>query len=120
MPRAQLYLSMAGGGRQRGARLLEAGEATQLGSILPLLLFPEIEEPIARVNASAYRLAAVVRSEGTAAPLGIALRRWGKIDEVAKGAIFLSGLAATCVIGTNLDVDGGTQLGDASKPRYRS
>lgn len=49
----------------------------------------------------------------------IPLRRWGEIPEVAEGAIFLSSSAASYVTGTILDVDGGTQLGDASAAQRR-
>jgi NAD(P)-dependent dehydrogenase (short-subunit alcohol dehydrogenase family) len=45
----------------------------------------------------------------------IPLKRWGEIDEVAEAAIFLSSASAAYVTGTILDVDGGSQLGDASR-----
>lgn len=44
----------------------------------------------------------------------IPLRRWGKIEEVADAAVWLCSSAATYVTGTIIDVDGGSQLGDAS------
>ena len=45
----------------------------------------------------------------------IPLKRWGKIDEIAEAAIFLSCESAKYITGTILDVDGGSQLGDASR-----
>ena len=45
----------------------------------------------------------------------IALKRWGEIDEIAEAAVFLSSASAAYVTGTILDVDGGSQLGDASR-----
>ncbi|MBV9509189.1 MAG: SDR family oxidoreductase [Caulobacteraceae bacterium] len=45
----------------------------------------------------------------------IPMRRWGEIEEVAEAAVFLSSASATYVTGTILDVDGGSQLGDASR-----
>jgi NAD(P)-dependent dehydrogenase (short-subunit alcohol dehydrogenase family) len=45
----------------------------------------------------------------------IPLKRWGRIDEVAEAAVFLSSGSAAYVTGTILDVDGGSQLGDASR-----
>lgn len=45
----------------------------------------------------------------------LALKRWGTIDEVAEAAIFLSSSSASYVTGTILEVDGGAQLGDASR-----
>lgn len=45
----------------------------------------------------------------------IPMRRWGEIEEVAEAAVFLSSPSATYVSGTILDVDGGSQLGDASR-----
>lgn len=45
----------------------------------------------------------------------IPLKRWGEIDEVAEAAVFLSSSSAAYVTGTILDVDGGSQLGDASR-----
>lgn len=45
----------------------------------------------------------------------IPLKRWGEIDEIAEAAVFLSSASAAYVTGTILDVDGGSQLGDASR-----
>lgn len=45
----------------------------------------------------------------------IAMKRWGKIDEVADCAVFLSSPAAAYITGTILDCDGGSQIGDASR-----
>ncbi|GAA4542338.1 SDR family oxidoreductase [Pseudonocardia xishanensis] len=45
----------------------------------------------------------------------IPMRRWGEIEEVAEAAVFLCSSSATYVSGTILDVDGGSQLGDASR-----
>lgn len=45
----------------------------------------------------------------------IPLKRWGRIDEVAEAAVFLSSASASYVTGTILDCDGGSQLGDASR-----
>ena len=45
----------------------------------------------------------------------IPLKRWGRIDEVAEAAVFLSSQSASYVTGTILDCDGGSQLGDASR-----
>jgi NAD(P)-dependent dehydrogenase (short-subunit alcohol dehydrogenase family) len=45
----------------------------------------------------------------------IPLKRWGEIDEIAEAAVFLSSESARYVTGTILDVDGGSQLGDASR-----
>jgi NAD(P)-dependent dehydrogenase (short-subunit alcohol dehydrogenase family) len=45
----------------------------------------------------------------------IPLKRWGEIDEIAEAAVFLSSTSAAYVTGTILDVDGGSQLGDASR-----
>jgi NAD(P)-dependent dehydrogenase (short-subunit alcohol dehydrogenase family) len=47
----------------------------------------------------------------------IPLKRWGEIDEIAEAAIFLSSASAAYVTGTILDVDGGSQLGDASRSK---
>lgn len=44
----------------------------------------------------------------------IALKRWGTIEEIAEGAVFLCSDAARYVTGTILDIDGGSQLGDAT------
>ena len=44
----------------------------------------------------------------------IPLRRYGTKDEIGDAAVFLSSDAARYVTGTILDVDGGSQLGDAS------
>ena len=45
----------------------------------------------------------------------IAMGRWGEIGEVAECAVFLSSPSASYITGTILDVDGGSQLGDASR-----
>jgi len=45
----------------------------------------------------------------------IPLKRWGEIPEVAEGAVFLCSSSAQYVTGTILDIDGGSQLGDASR-----
>ncbi len=44
----------------------------------------------------------------------IAMKRWGEIDEIAEGAAFLCSDAARYITGTILDIDGGSQLGDAT------
>lgn len=44
----------------------------------------------------------------------IPMKRWGEIDEIAEAAVFLCSDAAQYITGTILDVDGGSQLGDAS------
>lgn len=45
----------------------------------------------------------------------IAMKRWGKIEEVAESAVFLCSPAAGYITGTILDCDGGSQIGDASR-----
>jgi NAD(P)-dependent dehydrogenase (short-subunit alcohol dehydrogenase family) len=45
----------------------------------------------------------------------IPLKRWGRSAEVADAAIWLCSAAASYVTGTIIDVDGGSQLGDASR-----
>lgn len=45
----------------------------------------------------------------------IAMKRWGRIDEVADSAVFLCSPAASYISGTILDCDGGSQVGDASR-----
>ena len=45
----------------------------------------------------------------------IAMKRWGFIDEIAEGAVFLCSDAAKYVTGTILDIDGGSSLGDATQ-----
>ncbi|WOF41674.1 SDR family oxidoreductase [Sphingopyxis indica] len=45
----------------------------------------------------------------------IAMRRWGRIEEVAESAVFLCSPAASYITGTILDCDGGSQVGDASR-----
>lgn len=45
----------------------------------------------------------------------IAAKRWGEIDEVADAAVWLCSDAASYVTGTIIDVDGGSQIGDASR-----
>jgi NAD(P)-dependent dehydrogenase (short-subunit alcohol dehydrogenase family) len=43
------------------------------------------------------------------------MRRWAEIGEVAETAMFLSSASAAYITGAIIDVDGGTQLGDASR-----
>ncbi len=45
----------------------------------------------------------------------VALRRYGEADEIAEAAVFLSSESAAYITGTILDVDGGSQVGDASE-----
>ena len=45
----------------------------------------------------------------------IPLKRWGRIDEIAETAVFLCSASAAYITGTIIDVDGGSQLGDASR-----
>jgi NAD(P)-dependent dehydrogenase (short-subunit alcohol dehydrogenase family) len=45
----------------------------------------------------------------------IAMKRWGEIEEIAEGAVFLCSDAARYITGTVLDIDGGSQLGDATQ-----
>ena len=45
----------------------------------------------------------------------IAMKRWGYIDEIAEGAVFLSSEAAKYITGAILDIDGGSSLGDATQ-----
>lgn len=45
----------------------------------------------------------------------IALRRYGRVEEVADCAAFLASDSATYITGTILDCDGGYQLGDATR-----
>jgi NAD(P)-dependent dehydrogenase (short-subunit alcohol dehydrogenase family) len=45
----------------------------------------------------------------------IALKRWGEVDEIADAAVFLCSPAAAYITGTIIDVDGGSQIGDASR-----
>lgn len=44
----------------------------------------------------------------------IPMKRWGEVSEVAEGAVFLCSASADYVTGTILDIDGGSQLGDAA------
>lgn len=44
----------------------------------------------------------------------IPMKRWGEVEEIAEAAVFLCSDAARYITGTILDVDGGSQLGDAS------
>ncbi|MDZ4373094.1 MAG: SDR family oxidoreductase [Phenylobacterium sp.] len=44
----------------------------------------------------------------------IPMKRWGEVEEIAEAAVFLCSDAAQYITGTILDVDGGSQLGDAS------
>lgn len=50
----------------------------------------------------------------------IAMKRWGEVDEIAEGAVFLCSDAARYVTGTILDIDGGSQLGDATRRSLES
>ena len=50
----------------------------------------------------------------------IAMKRWGEVDEIAEGAVFLCSGAARYVTGTILDIDGGSQLGDATRRSLES
>ncbi len=43
------------------------------------------------------------------------MKRWGTVNEIAEAAVFLCSPSAKYITGTILDVDGGSQLGDASK-----
>ncbi len=45
----------------------------------------------------------------------LAMRRYGRRDEVGDAAIYLCSTAASYVTGTIMDCDGGTQLGDAGR-----
>ena len=45
----------------------------------------------------------------------IAAKRWGEIGEIADAAVWLCSDAAGYVTGTIVDVDGGSQVGDASR-----
>jgi NAD(P)-dependent dehydrogenase (short-subunit alcohol dehydrogenase family) len=45
----------------------------------------------------------------------IPMRRWAEIGEVAEAALFLSSASAAYITGVIIDVDGGSQLGDASR-----
>ena len=45
----------------------------------------------------------------------IPLKRWGEVAEIAEAAVFLCSPSAHYITGTILDVDGGSQLGDASR-----
>jgi NAD(P)-dependent dehydrogenase (short-subunit alcohol dehydrogenase family) len=45
----------------------------------------------------------------------IALKRWGEIEEIAEGAVFLCSDAARYITGTILEIDGGSSLGDATQ-----
>jgi len=45
----------------------------------------------------------------------IAVKRWGEIGEIADAAVWLCSDAAAYVTGTIIDVDGGSQIGDASR-----
>src|SRR3546814_4267378 len=45
----------------------------------------------------------------------IAMKRWGRVEEVAESTVFLCSPAAGYITGTILDSDGGRQVGDASR-----
>ena len=45
----------------------------------------------------------------------IPLKRWGEVQEIGEAAVFLSSPSAQYITGAILDVDGGSQLGDASR-----
>ncbi|MGH6787461.1 MAG: SDR family oxidoreductase [Novosphingobium sp.] len=44
----------------------------------------------------------------------IAMKRWGEVEEIAECAVFLCSDAARYITGTIIDVDGGSQIGDAT------
>ena len=67
--------------------------------------------PIADTEGMA-RLAPTPEAE-TAIKARVPLRRYGTKEEIGDAAVFLSSDAARYVTGTILDVDGGSQLGDA-------
>jgi len=70
--------------------------------------------PIAGTEGMA-RLAPKSNEVGQTSFPSIALGRWGEISEVAESAVFLVSSSATYVTGTIIDVDGGSQVGDASR-----
>jgi NAD(P)-dependent dehydrogenase (short-subunit alcohol dehydrogenase family) len=45
----------------------------------------------------------------------IPAKRWGEVEEIGEAAVFLSSPSAQYITGAILDVDGGSQLGDASR-----
>lgn len=45
----------------------------------------------------------------------IAMKRWGLVEEIAEGAVFLSSAAAKYITGAIIDIDGGSSLGDATQ-----
>jgi len=53
--------------------------------------------------------------EGTEGMARIAIRRFGRRDEIGDAAVYLSSAAASFVTGTIFDCDGGSRLGDASR-----
>jgi NAD(P)-dependent dehydrogenase (short-subunit alcohol dehydrogenase family) len=70
--------------------------------------------PIAGTEGMA-RLAPGSEGRSTGTHERIAMRRWGEIDEVAEAAVWLCSPSAAYVTGTIVDVDGGSQLGDATR-----
>jgi NAD(P)-dependent dehydrogenase (short-subunit alcohol dehydrogenase family) len=70
--------------------------------------------PIAGTEGMA-RLAPGSEGRGNVVHERIALKRWGEIEEVAEAAVFLCSPSAAYITGTIVDVDGGSQLGDATR-----
>jgi NAD(P)-dependent dehydrogenase (short-subunit alcohol dehydrogenase family) len=70
--------------------------------------------PIAGTEGMA-RLAPGSEGRSTGTHERIAMRRWGEIDEVAEAAVWLCSDSSAYVTGTIVDVDGGSQLGDATR-----
>jgi NAD(P)-dependent dehydrogenase (short-subunit alcohol dehydrogenase family) len=60
-------------------------------------------------------MARLAQTSREASERRLALKRWGRADEIAEGAVFLSSPSAAYVTGSILTIDGGSQLGDASR-----